>query len=215
MGRKTEILKIKGDWVEVASDCRSTVGKPPLDHEPSVDFKRKILIAEHSPIRDISVKWAWHGIKSWVATHWSRHKFEKYIKSQRSDRTGIPRDKLPQHAPVDFTGEANVQSLIDTMRKRLCRQSSPEARRYDELMVMLRAEIITDLRLQPQFTLQESYLTEDGQRIRAIRYTADFSYRFGGKLVVEDVKSKPTRTKEYLRNKKMMRSKYGIDIQEV
>lgn len=41
------------------------------------------------------------------------------------------------------------------------------------------------------------------------------SYRFGGKLVVEDVKSKPTRTKEYLRNKKMMRSKYGIDIQEV
>ena len=55
MGRKTEILKIKGDWVEVASDCRSTVGKPPLDHEPSVDFKRKILIAEHSPIRDISV----------------------------------------------------------------------------------------------------------------------------------------------------------------
>lgn len=93
--------------------------------------------------------------------------------------------------------------------------SQKEARRYDELMVMLRAEIITDLRLQPQFTLQESYLTEDGQRIRAIRYTADFSYRFGGKLVVEDVKSKPTRTKEYLRNKKMMRSKYGIDIQEV
>lgn len=54
---KTEILKIKGDWIEVASDCRSTVGKPPLDHEPSVDFKKKILIAEHSPIRDISVKW--------------------------------------------------------------------------------------------------------------------------------------------------------------
>ena len=93
--------------------------------------------------------------------------------------------------------------------------SQKEARRYDELRVMLRAEIITDLRLQPQFTLQESYLTENGQRIRAIRYTADFSYRFGGKLVVEDVKSKPTRTKEYLRNKKMMRSQYGIDIQEV
>lgn len=108
---KTEITKIKGDWIEVVSDCRSTVGKPPLDHEPSAEFKRKILIAEHSPIRDISVKWTWHGIKSWVATHWSRHKFEKYIKSQRSDRTGIPRDKLPQDAPVDFTGDANVQAL--------------------------------------------------------------------------------------------------------
>ena len=129
---KTEITKIKGDWMEVASDCRSTVGKPPLDHEPSTEFKRKILIAEHSPIRDISVKWTWHGIKSWVATHWSRHKLEKYIKSQRSDRTGIPRDKLPQDAPVDFTGDANVQALIDTMRKRLCRQSSTETRQYAE-----------------------------------------------------------------------------------
>lgn len=93
--------------------------------------------------------------------------------------------------------------------------SRKEARRYDELMVMLRAGIISDLRLQPQFTLQESYITESGERIRAIRYTADFSYRFGNKFVVEDVKSKPTRTKEYLRNKKFMRSKFGIDIQEI
>lgn len=82
-------------------------------------------------------------------------------------------------------------------------------------MAMLRAGIISDLRFQPQFTLQESYITESGERIRAIRYTADFSYRFGNKFVVEDVKSKPTRTKEYLRNKKFMRSKFGIDIQEI
>ena len=93
--------------------------------------------------------------------------------------------------------------------------SQKEAQRYDELMVMLRAGIISDLRLQPQFTLQESYITEAGERIRAVRYTADFSYRFGGKLVVEDVKSTATRTKEYLRNRKFMRSKFGIEIQEV
>ena len=68
---------------------------------------------------------------------------------------------------------------------------------------------------QQQFTLQESYMTETGERIRAVRYTADFSYKFGGKLVVEDVKSTPTRTKEYLRNRKFMRSKFGIDIQEI
>lgn len=94
--------------------------------------------------------------------------------------------------------------------------SRKEARRYDELLLMLRAGKISDLRLQPQFTLQESYKTETGERVRAIRYTADFSYKnAAGELVVEDVKSGPTRTKEYLRNKKMIRSKYGIDIQEV
>ena len=100
-------------------------------------------------------------------------------------------------------------------RGELLFDSQKEALRYDELMVMLRAGIISDLRLQPQFTLQESYITETGERIRAVRYTADFSYKFGGKLVVEDVKSTATRTKEYLRNRKFMRSKFGIDIQEI
>lgn len=129
---KTEILKIKGDWEEVADDCRSTAGKEGLGHEPSAAFKKALLIAEHSPIRDISVKWRWRDIKSWIATHWSRHKWECFVKSQRTDRTGVDRDELPQAAPVDFTGEANAQHLIDTMRKRLCRQASPETRAYAE-----------------------------------------------------------------------------------
>ena len=54
--------------------------------------------------------------------------------------------------------------------------SKKEARRYDELMAMLRAGQIRDLKLQPQFTIQEAYTTPEGQRVRAIRYQADFSY---------------------------------------
>ena len=127
---KTEILKVKGDWEEVVNDCRVTVGKEDLGHEPSTDFKTSILIAEHSPIRDISFKWRWSGIKSWIATHWVRHKWECFVKSQRSDRTGVRRDSLPQDAPVDFVGEANVQHLIDTMRKRLCYQAAKETLEY-------------------------------------------------------------------------------------
>lgn len=125
---KTEILKIKGDWEEVANDCRSTVGKPPLGKEPSAEFKQMMLIAEHSPIRDIIVKWRWSGIPSWVATHWVRHKWECFITTQRTDRTGVDRSNLPQNAPVDFVGEANAQHLIDTMRKRLCFKAAKETR---------------------------------------------------------------------------------------
>ena len=61
---KTEIIKIKGDWQEVVDDCRATVGKESLGKEPSSEFKRSILISEHSPIRGISIKWRWNNIKS-------------------------------------------------------------------------------------------------------------------------------------------------------
>ena len=129
---KTKIIKIKGDWEEVVNDCRATVGKDALGKEPSTQFKREILISEHSPIRDISVKWIWKNIPSWVATHFSRHKWECFIKTQRSDRTGVSREKLPQDAPVNFTGDANAQQLIDTARKRLCKLASRETRKYME-----------------------------------------------------------------------------------
>lgn len=128
----TKILKIKGDWQEVLDDCRSTVGKEPLGREPSTAFKKAILIAEHSPIRDISIKWRWSDMPHWVTGHWARHKWEKFIRTQRSDRTGVPREKLPQDEPQTFVGEANSQHLIDTMRKRLCRQASTETRKYAE-----------------------------------------------------------------------------------
>ena len=42
--------------------------------------------------------------------------------------------------------------------------SKKEARRYDELMLMLKAGQIRNLRLQQQYTLQESYITETGER---------------------------------------------------
>lgn len=129
---KTQIIKVKGDWEEVVNDCRATVGKGELGKEPSDKFKTDILIAEHSPIRDISVKWKWVNIKSWIATHWVRHKWECFVQTQRTDRTGVDRDKLPQDSPVTFTGDANAQALIDTMKKRLCFQASAETRAYAE-----------------------------------------------------------------------------------
>lgn len=106
-------------------------------------------------------------------------------------------------------------------------QSQKEARRYDELMLLLQAGKIRDLKLQPQFTLQESYVTPSGERVRAIIYKADFSYeemKDGPMLgpvrvpcwekVIEDVKSKGTRTDKYKIKRKMMLEK-GFTITEV
>ena len=129
---KTEIIKIKGSWEDVVNRCRATVGKDELGKEPSKTFKRKILVAEHSPIRELHVSWAWRRIKSWVATHWVRHKWECYVETQRDDRTGNDRDNAIQAALVNFFGEANPQHTIDTERKRLCRQAHPQTREYAE-----------------------------------------------------------------------------------
>ena len=137
----TKILKIKGDWNEVLNDSRATVGKKFLTKEPSDDFKKKILISEHSTIRSISIKWVWKGLKSWIATHFSRHKWECFIRTQRTDRTGIDRDQLPQGALVDFVGEANTQHVIDTSRKRLCFQASKETREaWEDLKIEIEKE---------------------------------------------------------------------------
>lgn len=103
--------------------------------------------------------------------------------------------------------------------------SKKEARRYDELMAMLQAGKIRDLKLQQQFTLQEAYTTTEGVRVRAIRYQADFTYQkpqfvdrdgewiWG--LVVEDVKSRATKTRAYAMKKKLMQERFNIEIQEV
>lgn len=130
---KTEILKFKGDWTEIVDDCRATVKKPGLGHEPSADFKKRILISEHSPIRDMMVKFKWANIKYWVAMHWKTHHWESRVDSQRNDRQSrYDREKAGQDAPVDFFGDANIQHTIDTWRKRLCYQASPETRAYAE-----------------------------------------------------------------------------------
>lgn len=93
--------------------------------------------------------------------------------------------------------------------------SKKEARRFEELFLLYTAGQIRELKLQPSFTLQESYITPAGERIRAIRYVADFSYIEGGRLVVEDVKSRATRTPTYLIKRKLMQERLGIEIKEI
>ena len=103
--------------------------------------------------------------------------------------------------------------------------SQKEARRYDELAALEQAGKIRDLRMQVDFTLQGAYTDTEGRRVRAIRYKADFTYmkqsfvdrdgEWQWALVVEDVKSRATRTKEYILKRKLMKERFNIDIQEV
>lgn len=116
--------------------------------------------------------------------------------------------------------------------------SQKEARRFDELLVLLQAGKIKDLKLQPEFTLREAYTDPEGWHIRPLKYRADFSYMEQGpvpaglykknltseergfcaeqwRYVVEDVKSYATKTRVYEMKKQMMLEKFKIRIREV
>lgn len=121
---------IADDWRRIKNHCRTTDNKDFTEKDASDKFKHQLLIAEHTPIRLLEFDWSWKQIPYWLSTEWSRHKFEKFISTQRDDRLkdDIPRGQKPQEAPVNFDGYANMQHLIDAWRKRLCHQATPEAR---------------------------------------------------------------------------------------
>jgi len=83
--------------------------------------------------------------------------------------------------------------------------SKMEAEYYRQLMLLQRAGAITDLELQPRFTLLDSF-TKNGKKVQGIVYRADFKYKEDGKTVVVDVKG--MRTKKFNIKKKLFDYRY-------
>ncbi len=71
------------------------------------------------------------------------------------------------------------------------------------------AGVISDLRFQVHFLLQEAFTTKDGKKIRSIEYIADAVYIKNGLTIVEDTKSVITQKKDsYRLKKKLLLYKY-------
>lgn len=98
-----KFLGKRGSWRDVADCARTTINKEAGEKEPSSNWKRRMLLCEHSPIRQLFIKCKWYELKSWVSVHFVRHKFgiEHWIRTQREDRTGINRDELSQGSFVE------------------------------------------------------------------------------------------------------------------
>ncbi|MFW2097793.1 DUF1064 domain-containing protein [Acinetobacter sp. ULE_I057] len=95
--------------------------------------------------------------------------------------------------------------------------SVKEAKRYRELKILERAGEIRELQTQYAFVLAESVrFSNEPRKKPALRYIADFVYLKDGCQVVEDVKSKISRSlAEYRIKKHLMMSVHGIEILEV
>lgn len=105
--------------------------------------------------------------------------------------------------------------------------SRKEARRYQELMLLIRAKQISNLRRQVKFVLipaQYEFFERYGKNGQELKpgkkliekecgYIADFVYEENGKEVVED--SKGMKTKDYIIKRKLMLYIHGIRVKEV
>ncbi len=138
-----EWVKKNFDWRHVKNGCRTTEGKRPTDKNASPKFVRDIIISEHSPIRRAWGTVRLEGIPYWVAMHFVRHHEGALplVSTQREDRTGNDRRKLPQDAPVNLEMDLNAQALINMAKVRLCYKASPETRAcMEEIKALVREE---------------------------------------------------------------------------
>lgn len=129
---EVEITDFDINWMKIKSGCMTTISKQAGDKEPSSEWKRKLLMAEHSPIRRGTISWKWKTIPYAISTHFARHHegCEKFIGTERTDRTGIDREERSQMNYVPMEMDGNIQAIINISYKRLCTCADPTTRQY-------------------------------------------------------------------------------------
>lgn len=125
MKNKTQILEFNVNWNSIKRACMRTIGKEAGNKEPSHEWKKKLLVCQHSPIRKGIITWKWNEIEYFSMAHFARHHvgITPYVETSRSDRTNIPREERKQTDKVSMEMDANIQALIDMASRRLCNQA--------------------------------------------------------------------------------------------
>ena len=91
--------------------------------------------------------------------------------------------------------------------------SIKEAKRYQQLKLLVKAGKISNLELQKEFILIPNQYANGKLIERAVKYKADFVYTENGIQIVEDVKG--MKTDVYKLKKKLMLYIHGIRITEI
>ncbi len=132
----TRITRFDVDWMRIKAACMTTISKE-AGKEPTTLWKKKLLICRHSPIRRGVVSWKWDHIPYAISTHFARHHegCEKFIGTEREDRTQMDRSLRSQMNYVPMEMDANLQALMNITEKRLCLQADPTTVLYATALV--------------------------------------------------------------------------------
>lgn len=127
---KIEITKVT-QWKDVLNAARFTQRKEPLDKEPSVEFKKRIIKAEHSPLRCLMFNIDFYDIPNYVSVHLVRHiHAQPFVSTSRPDIDGkqIPREEQKKIDPVNMRLFLNAQEIINISRVRLCNKAEAKTK---------------------------------------------------------------------------------------
>ncbi len=139
----SKIIKVRVEqltgWKRALNAARLTANKAPLDKEPIDKWKRQMLLAEHSPIRQVMYDIHIENIPMFATVHLARHHIgvEKFVCTQREDRNEKVKDRseLSQTEPNSMMMTLNAQAIINISRQRLCTQSSKETRKAWKMVI--------------------------------------------------------------------------------
>ena len=127
---KIEIQRVTS-WKDVLNAARFTQRKQPLDKEPSTTWKKKIIKAEHSPIRCLMFNIDFYDIPNYVSVHLVRHVHaQPFVSTSRPDIDGkqVPREEQKKIDPVNMRLFLNAQEIIAISRARLCSKAEAKTR---------------------------------------------------------------------------------------
>lgn len=135
------VITKKTSWTDVLNAARFTQRKEDLDKEPSTEFKKKIIKAEHSPLRCLMFNIDLYDIPNYVSVHLVRHiHAQPFVSTSRPDIDGeqIPREEQKKSDPVNLRLFLNAQEILHISRVRLCNKAEKETRRiWNEVIVEL------------------------------------------------------------------------------
>lgn len=118
-------------WKEVLNAARFTQRKPEVDHEPSDEFKRRMIKTEHSPLRCLQFNIDFYDIPYYASVHLCRHVHaQPFVSTSRPDINGQmkPRDEQKKSDPVNMRLLVNAQEIINISRVRLCNKAERTTR---------------------------------------------------------------------------------------
>lgn len=136
------------NWNKIKSACMTTISKQAGPKEPSKEWKRKLLICRHSPIRRGTISWKWEEIPYAISTHFVRHHegVEKWVGTSRADRTEIKdRSQRSQMDTVPMEMEANIEAILNISERRLCTCADKDTLKYWKQVLLAIKEYDEDI----------------------------------------------------------------------